>query len=77
MLDIVIASGVFGLIGYGALTSVWHRKRRTEKRTIKNIELTGKEWALLASLATYQRKSQVSYISEVIKEHLAGKGKTA
>lgn len=72
-LSVVIVSGFFGVLLWGVFPL--SKKSKPEKRNLKGIELTGKEWALLSSLATYQRKSQASYISEVIKEHLSEKSK--
>lgn len=62
----------FGVLLWGVFPVF--KKSKPEKRTLKGIELTGKEWGVLASLATYQRKSQASLISEVLKGYIAHKG---
>lgn len=70
---VLIVSGFFALLLYG-ISPMFRRKSKSEKRNLRGIELTGKEWGVLASLANYQRKSQASLISEVLKVYVAQKG---
>lgn len=71
--NVLIVGGFFAVLLWGVFP-VFKRKSKPEKRNLRGIELTGKEWGVLASLATYQRKSQASLISEVLKVYVAQKG---
>jgi hypothetical protein len=62
----------FGVLLWGVFPVF--KKSKPVKRNLRGIELTPKEWSVLASLANYQRKSQASLISEVLKVYVAQKG---